>query len=56
MAVMGLLLLMAVLVPARSVPWPEPARVLNERREDLAFAGVAILAATAVCFLLLVMT
>jgi hypothetical protein len=56
MAAMGLLLVVAVMVPARSVPWPEPARVLSERREDLAFAGIAILAATAVCFLLLLMT
>jgi hypothetical protein len=56
MVIVGLLLVVAVLVPARSVPWPEPARVLSERREDLAFAGVAILAATAVCFLLLLMT
>jgi hypothetical protein len=50
---LGLLLLAAVLIPPNVLPWPEPARVLSERRDELTFAGLAILAASAVCFLLL---
>lgn len=55
-ACVGLLLVGAVLVRAGAVPWPEPARVLDERRDELVFAGLGILAATAVSFLLLLMT
>jgi hypothetical protein len=56
MACVGLLLVGAVLIRAGAVPWPEPARVLDERRDELVFAGLGVLAATAVWFLLLVMT
>jgi hypothetical protein len=52
---LGLLLLGAALIPADALPWQELARVLNERRDDLAFTGLAILGASAVWFLLIVM-
>jgi hypothetical protein len=51
----GLLLVGAVLIPADLVPWPEPARLLSEWREGLTLAGLAVLAASAVWFLLLFM-
>jgi hypothetical protein len=50
-----LLLLGAVLIPPNVLPWPEPAGVLSERRDELTFAGLAILAMSAVWFLLLFM-
>jgi len=40
----GLLLLGAILVPAEVLPWPEPARVLDDRRDEITFAGLGILA------------
>jgi hypothetical protein len=43
----GLLLLGAILVPAEVLPWPEPARILVERRGEISFAGLGILAACA---------
>jgi hypothetical protein len=52
---LGVLLLGAVLIPADVLPWPEPARVFSERRDELTFAGLAMFAASAVGFLLLFM-
>ncbi len=56
MMALALLLLGIVLVPARAVPWPEAARLLADRREQLAIGGLAILEATIVSFLALLMS
>ena len=38
-------------VPARTLPWPWAVRIINTRREELAFLGVAALLAIAALFL-----
>lgn len=48
----GALLLGAALTPAHTVPWPRAARVLHDRRQELALLGAAGLLATGFFFLL----
>jgi hypothetical protein len=53
----GLLLLGVVLGPTESLPWPQPARVLLDRRGEITFAGLGILASCfAVALLLLLVS
>lgn len=53
LALMGLALLLLSLaaVPARVVPWGWALRALDDRREKLAFSGIAVLLAIAALFL-----
>ena len=49
----ALFLLGAILIPAEALPWPRPARMLIELRDEIMFAGLGILAACATVSLLL---
>jgi len=48
---LALLLLSLAAVPARVVPWGWALRALDDRREKLAFSGIAVLLAIAALFL-----
>jgi len=48
----ALLLFGLALVPARAVPWGRVSLILDDRREELALYGVAVLAAAGAAFAL----
>jgi hypothetical protein len=48
---LALLLLGLAAIPARVVPWAWALHALDDRREKLAFSGIAVLLAIAALFL-----